>query len=93
MYDDKNIEIQDKALVLIAEVRRALNNGAKHFRKSDGMLLETDKVILRALIDEGEIIFEPRKESSCNCRFRDKFVDGKYLVCPNCGDRTFIKNS
>lgn len=61
MYDDKNIEILDKALTIIAEVRRALSNGTKHFRKSDRKFLETPIEIIQTLVDEGEIIFEPRK--------------------------------
>lgn len=32
------------------------------------------------------------RETGCGCPFREKFVDGKYLVCPNCGSRTLIKN-
>ena len=61
MYDDENIEIQDKAACLIYEIRRALNNGTKHFRKSNGTILQTDIEIIQALIDEGEIIFESSK--------------------------------
>ena len=26
----------------------------------------------------------------CSCPFREKHVDGKYLVCPNCGSRVPI---
>jgi len=61
MYDDKNIEAYDEARILIAEVRQALNNGTKHFRASDGKLLQTDIEILQALINEGTLLFEPKK--------------------------------
>lgn len=59
MYDDKTIEVQDKAIALILGVRQALNNGTKHYRKSDGGLLSTEREILQALVVEGEIILEP----------------------------------
>jgi len=58
MYDDKEIELHDNAMTLILEIRRALANGTKHYRKSDNMLLKTDLEIIEALIDEKEIIFE-----------------------------------
>ena len=58
MYDDKEIELYDNAITVILEVRRALANGTKHYRKSDMMLLKTDIEIIEALIDEKEIIFE-----------------------------------
>lgn len=58
MYDDKNIEVQDKAMLLIIEIRRALNSGTLHFRKSDGSFLGTEREILQALVDEGGIVFE-----------------------------------
>jgi len=58
MYDDKEIELHDNAMTLILEIRRALANGIKHYRKSDNMLLKTDLEIIEALIDEKEIIFE-----------------------------------
>jgi len=61
MYDDKNIEVMDNALLIIAEVDRALNNGTKHYRKSDNKLLQTKQEIIRALADEGELIFEPKR--------------------------------
>ena len=60
MYDDKTIELQDNVRALIVGVRQALKNGTKHFRKSDNCLLKTDKEILQSLVDEGEIILEPR---------------------------------
>lgn len=47
------------AILLIPEVRSALANGTKHYRKSDGELLTTDKDIIKALLEEGKIIFEP----------------------------------
>jgi len=59
MYDDKTIEVQDKAIVLILGVRQAMNNGTKHYRKSDNCILETEREVLKALVDEGEIILEP----------------------------------
>lgn len=37
--------------------------------------------------------FHCKKAEGCNCRFREKFVDGKFLVCPNCGSRAFIRNA
>ena len=61
MYDDKNIELLNNANLLIAEVRRALANGTKHFRKSDNAELHTEKEIIQTLIDEREILFEPLK--------------------------------
>jgi len=58
MYNDKEVELYDNAMTLILEIRRALANGIKHYRKSDMMLLKTDREIIKALIDEKEIIFE-----------------------------------
>jgi len=58
MYDDKEIELYDNAITVILEVRRALTDGIKHYRKSDMMLLKTDIEIIEALIDEKEIILE-----------------------------------
>ena len=52
--------IFENALVLIKEIDRALRSGTKHYRKSDGKLLLTAKEILRVLVDEKEIIFEPK---------------------------------
>jgi len=60
MYDDKTIELQDRAIALIIGIRQALKNGTKHYRKSDNCLLKTDREILHALIDEGEILLEPK---------------------------------
>lgn len=59
MYNSKETETIDKAHLIIAEINRALSNGTKHFRKSDGKFLETPAEILRALADEGELVFEP----------------------------------
>lgn len=47
------------AILLITEVRSALANGTKHYRKSDGKFLTTDKDIIKTLLDEGVIIVEP----------------------------------
>ena len=58
MYDDKEIELYDNAITVILEVRRALADGIKHYRKSDMILLKTDMEIIEALIDEKEIILE-----------------------------------
>jgi len=58
MYNDKEVELYDNAMTLVLEIRRALANGIKHYRKSDMMLLKTDREIIKALIDEKEIIFE-----------------------------------
>ena len=60
-YDDKEIEIVDNALLLIQSVRVALAGGTKHYRKSDGALLTTEKEIIQALNDELEIIIEPKR--------------------------------
>ena len=60
MYDDKEIEVIDKALVLISEIKSALANGCKHYRKSDNKPLTTLKEIITALRDKGEIEIEPR---------------------------------
>ena len=56
------------ALILLAEVRLALNNGTKHYRKSDGKILETDEDIIKTLLDEGEIIIEPLNMLNVNER-------------------------
>jgi len=56
MYDDKEIEIEDKTIVLIVSIQTALDAGAKHYRKSDNKLLKTAKEIIEALIKEKEII-------------------------------------
>lgn len=61
MYDSKEVEILDKARLLLVEVGRALENGTKHYRKSDGKFLATRREILQTLVDEGELIFEPLK--------------------------------
>ena len=60
MYDDKEIEAVDKAMTLITEVEGALQNGVKHYRKSDGKLLTTTKDIILALSEDGGVIFEPK---------------------------------
>jgi hypothetical protein len=57
-YDDKETEIVDKAVTMLSEIDRALANGTKHYRVSDGKLLKTPKEIVQALLDEGEIQFE-----------------------------------
>lgn len=62
MYDDKEIEVKVKAKVIIAAVENELASGTKHFRKSDNKPLETVLEILRAIKDEGGVIFEPKKE-------------------------------
>lgn len=59
MYDDSQIEATDKALLLIAEIELALKRGTKHYRASNGELLETPRAILEALLEEGTIEFEP----------------------------------
>jgi hypothetical protein len=59
MYDDKETETTNNAFLLILEVKRALDNGTKHFRKSDNKPLNTEKEILEALVSEGSIVFEP----------------------------------
>jgi len=58
-YDDKEIEVVDKAVVLLLSIRAALAGGTKHYRKSDNKLLETEKEILQAMLDEGSLYFEP----------------------------------
>jgi len=58
MYDDKEIEIEDKAILLIVSVRSALAGGTKHYRKSDNKLLITEHEILEAMRKEGGIYFE-----------------------------------
>lgn len=62
MYDDKEIEVLDKANLLTAAVRNELAKGTKHYRKSDGEPLETLLEILQALKDEGSIVIEPKTE-------------------------------
>lgn len=32
-------------------------------------------------------------KSGCTCPFREKYVDGDYLCCPNCGSRAFIRKA
>ena len=63
VYDDKETEVQDKAITLLICVRKALERGTKHYRKSDDCLLETDVEIIEALVEEGELIFEPAPNS------------------------------
>jgi len=60
MYDNKQTEIKDKAMALIVGIRRELANGTKHYRKSDGKLLKTDVEIIKTLINEGDIEFQPK---------------------------------
>lgn len=55
--------IELDAAFLLMEIRAALARGTKHFRVSDGALLNTPKEILEALLNEGEITFEPTKEN------------------------------
>ena len=52
-------EVEEKARILIEEVTKAIENGTRHYRKSDGKLLTTTREVLEALRDEKEIIFEP----------------------------------
>ena len=59
MYDDKETEIAEKAVVLLESINHALDMGTKHYRKSDDVLLTSTKEILKAMIDEGGIYFEP----------------------------------
>ena len=59
MYDDKEVELNAKAVILLKSIQAALSNGTKHYRKSDNKLLETAKEIIEALLEEKEIIFKP----------------------------------
>ena len=47
------------ALLIIKEVRGALQNGVKHY-DIHGKLLTTDKEIIEALCRDGEITFDPQ---------------------------------
>jgi len=46
------------ALIMIREVRDALARGTKHYRKSDGKLLVSEKEIIKVLLAEGEIVLD-----------------------------------
>jgi hypothetical protein len=48
---------KEKALLLVAAVRKALKDGIKHYDKN-GRLLKTDREILEALQRDGSIQFE-----------------------------------
>ena len=61
MYDDKQVEAEDNARLLISEVRRALASGSKHYRKSDNRLLTTDLEIIEAMVEEGGVIYFPKE--------------------------------
>jgi hypothetical protein len=61
VYDDKEIEVEDKALTLIAVIGEALTDGTRHCRKSDGALLVSVKDVLKALRDEKVIEMEPKE--------------------------------
>lgn len=63
MYDDQNVKVTAEANLLIAAVKHELAKGTKHYRKSDNVLLSTDVEILQALVDEGGVIIEIKKES------------------------------
>jgi hypothetical protein len=43
------------ALLMFASIRSALANGVEH-RAKDGRLLRTEREILQALLDDGEIL-------------------------------------
>lgn len=57
----EELTVEEKAVLLIEEVKQALRNGTLHYRESDGALLRTPEEILIALVDEGKIIFQPIK--------------------------------
>lgn len=50
------------ALEFLAEIRAALARGTKHYSKA-GKFLSTEKDILDALLEDGEIQFEPNKSN------------------------------
>lgn len=75
----KNEAMADAAL-LISEVHNALAAGTKHYRASDNKLLETEEEVLRALVDEGRILFEKEKTL-----FDQKWTPA---ICPKTGRPT-----
>jgi hypothetical protein len=46
------------ALIMIREMREALARGTKHYDVK-GNLLATEKEIIKALIEDGRIVFQP----------------------------------
>jgi len=49
------MNIHEKAELLIRTFTKGLSDGVRHYRKSDGALLETAESIIRALQAEGEV--------------------------------------
>ena len=39
-----------------------------------------------------EVVSRDTISVGCTCPFREKIIDGDYLICSNCGNRAHIKN-
>ncbi len=52
----------ENALLLLAEIRAALARGTNHYDVR-GNLLTNEKQIIEAMLADGKIAFEPRKQS------------------------------
>ena len=71
MYDDKEVEINAKAVIFLKSIQAALSDGLKHYRKSDDKLLETPKEILEALLTEGRILLVKPLDNTTNKKNKD----------------------
>jgi len=60
MSKETKENVKELAHILMEEVQTALAKGTKHYRKSDNVLLTTVEEIVKAMVDEGEIILEPK---------------------------------
>lgn len=63
MYDDKLVEVQHKLGSMVNTISRAILDGTKHYRKSDGAFLETVEEVIGALRSEGCVLFLFPEES------------------------------
>jgi hypothetical protein len=63
MYDDDLIKTVREAELMCISINNALLAGVKHYRKSDGKLLETAKDIIFALLTERDVFIQlPTKD-------------------------------
>lgn len=75
------MNVREKAKLMVAEVKRALDNGCRHYDPETGALLSDSRAILTCLRDKGSVtVHAPRR---CPCGHRE--YDGSKTLCPSCG--------
>ena len=75
------MSVREKAELMVASVRQALENGCRHYDPETGALLSDPRAILVCLRDKGQVtIQEPRR---CPCGHRE--YEDSQVLCPTCG--------